>query len=146
MKPLIEMIKPIGNDDDGSELFTQPGDDTETLRPNDRIHLVTAQAWALLVEFLEGKRLLKTGNLKGKRGQPRKDPRQRTAAPLHDAADFVPAVAEVLRDEYPEAEADDIDRVARDLVAHWKHVDADELNEYMNRPPSDHHRLDRPRN
>jgi len=74
-------------------------------------HTVTLSSdnWDLIIEFLEGKRSLKSGKEKGKRGRPKMSLNERRAAArTHNAADFVPIIIKILCRMFPDQPVEDI--------------------------------------
>lgn len=99
----------------------------------------------LVAEFLGGKRNLKTGRTKEEeqRGRPKMSDTERVAAtPTHEAANhFVPAVIQVLREEYPNQSANDYRDRALYIVSHFSGVPVETLSNYLRRPRGGAHRI-----
>jgi hypothetical protein len=108
---------------------------------------ISPEALRLAAEFLKGERNLKTGRSKADKQQQRGRPRmsaleraQRT--PTYDAAKYyVPAVEQVLREEYPDQSRRDHHDCALHIVERMSGVSATTLAYYLNRSRRGAHRI-----
>ena len=96
----------------------------------------------LAIEFMTGRRILGTGNPKGKRGPGKKTPEQRRAMnPIHDAASDALLIQYYLRHLYPEQSADEVRDRAVEFMAERAGVDPETLHNHLARSRKDRRRL-----
>jgi hypothetical protein len=96
----------------------------------------------VIIEFLSGRRNLKTGRLpdEEQRGSPRKSVDERRR-PKHDAADLVPIIVEILRSECDKQKGSR--ELAIEYAARIKRVRPGTVTNYFKLKPSDSRRIDR---
>jgi hypothetical protein len=104
---------------------------------------LSATTWTLVADFLTGERNPRTGRLKGKPGRPKMTAEERRAMnPVHDAADMVPEIADILRRFYPEQTPAQIHGRALSIAAGMKRVkSAETVKLHLNRAKNDRRRI-----
>jgi hypothetical protein len=111
-------------------------------KANPAIKQLKWETWELIAEFLLGKRNLKTGKKKGERGPRRKSPEERRKkTPVHDAADLMHVIKEILGSMFPKQRPKDIHDRAILFAAEIKSVDPKTLENYLKRPQQDRRRM-----
>jgi hypothetical protein len=103
----------------------------------------SAMTWTLVADFLTGERNPRTGRLKGKPGRSKMTAEERRAMnPVHDAADMVPVIADILLLHYPEQTPAQIRDRALSIAAGMKGVkSAETVNFHLNRAKNDRRRI-----
>jgi hypothetical protein len=92
IKPLVALLEPIRE--------PMPGMADEV---SDSIRRLSPDTWALVAEFLSGKRSLKNGRLKGEAGRPKMtEENRREQFKVNAAGDMYPAIQEILARHYPD--------------------------------------------
>jgi hypothetical protein len=100
---------------------------------------LTPETWSLIT--------LKLVDLvdKGRGRPPETEEKRRATNPIHNAADEVQAIEDILRANYPEQSAEQIRTAACNAVAQQTGIKANSLDNYLSRPPDDPRRLPRRR-
>jgi hypothetical protein len=133
LEPLANLLRPLG----GMLEFGIPDE------VNPAIEKLSPETWMIIVQFLTGQRNLKTGKLKGKRGpRKKKEEERRRDNPVHNAADFVPAVTAILQRLYPTKGKAEIKRRAIEVAAWLEYPTRPAMLErHLRRPPGDRRRI-----
>jgi len=95
----------------------------------------------LVIEFLRGQRNLKTGNKPGRRKMT--DDERRAINPIHDAADDVPFIKAILKNDWPNQTPEDIRDRALAITAKRHRVKEETLARYLNSSKRHRRRLSR---
>ena len=130
LMPLVNLLTP--------EIF----EDIGINEVNVKIPYLKPSTWTLVVEFLTGKRNLKTGRLQGEPGRPAMDEKtRRKHNPVHDAADEVPVIAAILKRLYPAVARKVVTERAVTIAACRKGANPASLTRHLSRPASDRRRI-----
>jgi hypothetical protein len=130
LMPLVNLLTP--------EIF----EDIGINEVNVKIPYLKPSTWTLVVEFLTGKRNLKTGRLQGEPGRPAMaEKTRRNLNPVHDAADEVLVIAATLTRLYPAVAQKAVKERAIAIAARRKSADPDILTRHLSRPASDRRRI-----
>jgi hypothetical protein len=132
VRRLAELIAPVTN-----------ADATPTINP--AIQHLSPATFALIVEFLTGKRKLETGRMSraggGGPGRPPMTPEERRAAnPIHDAAEEFPHVKAILKQHWPEQNSERIEHRTETILQKRYEITASVRN-LKRRPRRGRHRV-----
>lgn len=140
----VEAAK-LGKPQELADLFERAARSSDFSLHPDHPQNLSPSALRLAAEFLNGKRNLKTGRMRGgqQRGRPKMSDSERAAStPIHNAANYhFPAVRAVLRDEYPHLSARDYHDRALYIVSRRFKLCPDALSNYLRRPRGGAHRI-----
>ena len=130
LMPLVNLLTP--------EIFADIGINL----PNVKIPYLKPSTWTLVVEFLAGKRNLRTGRLRGEPGRPAMaEEMRRKHNPVHDAADELPVIAAILTRLYPAVATKAVKERAIAIAARRKGARPEILTRHLSRPGSDRRRI-----
>jgi hypothetical protein len=99
---------------------------------------MTPAIWALIADYIEGKKLRKPGGLESKTREER-----RASSPIHRAAEMVPHAERILTENYPKEPRADVRDMAWRVIRHFlgAEVGIDQLENYLARSKKDERRL-----
>lgn len=130
LMPLIDLLTP--------DIF----EDIGINEVNRKIRFLKPATWTLVVEFLAGKRNLRTGRLRGEPGRPAMaEEMRRKHNPVHDAADELPVIAAILTRLYPAVAKKAVKERAIAIAAGRKGAAPEILTRHLSRPRSDRRRI-----
>jgi hypothetical protein len=130
LMPLVNLLTP--------EIF----EDIGINEVNRKIRFLKPATRTLVVEFLAGKRNLRTGRLRGEPGRPAMaEEMRRKHNPVHDAADELPVIAAILTRLYPAVAKKAVKERALTIAAGRKGANPASLTRHLSRPASDRRRI-----
>jgi hypothetical protein len=107
-------------------------------QPDILLSRMTPAIWALIADYIEGKKLRKPGGLESKTREER-----RASSPIHRAAEMVPHAERILTENYPKEPRADVRDMALRVIRHFlgAEVGIDQLENYLARSKKDERRL-----